>query len=270
MGNNALCNATKTGWIDTGLGFYVMKYEAKIQGNDNGNQTYSSSFIPESRAAGTPWVNISQTNAITECASLGSGYHLITNAEWTSLVRHITNQASNWSNNEVGNGVLSRGYSASTAYASDGFTNTAAAPTTGTSSDVFNTGINSVGNTGTFDLKRTHNLANSKIIWDLAGNAWEWNSDTCTQGSGSGNWYNAGGWIEWNDTNLDDYERPTAGSSPLYISTQNAGRYIGCTNGNGLLRSASWSHGLYSGLFTLNWNGSPSYTDISVSFRCVR
>jgi len=273
-GTTASCEATKTGWIDTGLGFYIMKYEAKIQGNNDGNQTYSSSFVPESRATGTPWVYISQTDSIDECESLGSGYHLITNAEWTSLARHLASQPSNWSTGTVGSGVLSRGYSASTDYASDGFQNTAVAPTTGSSSDECNTGVDQVGSCvlpDNFSLKRTHNLANGKTIWDLAGNVWEWNSDTCTQGTGAGNWYDGGAWLEWNDTNLDDYERNAAGPNPLYTSTQNAGRYRGCTNtGNGLLRGGSWNIGLHSGLFAVYLNYLPSNTKTGIGFRCSR
>ncbi|BFT94185.1 hypothetical protein MNSC_01930 [Minisyncoccus archaeophilus] len=256
-GTTASCSATKTGWIDTGLGFYVMKYEAKNVGG-----------VATSTTSGTPWVSISQTSSISACSSLGSGYHLITNAEWTSLARHLASQPSNWSTGTVGSGVLSRGYSASTTNASDGFQNTAVAPSTGPGYE-YNTGVNTVGSSGVFDLKRTHNLANGKIIWDLAGNVWEWNSDTCTQGSGAGNWYN-GVWIEWNDTNLDDYERGVAGPSPLYTSIQNAGRYYGCTTGNGLIRGGIWNNGLNSGLFTANLDYLPSNTDTYIGFRCAR
>ena len=268
-GEDASCSATKTGWIDTGLGFYIMKYEAKIQSNNDGNQTYSSSFVPESRAAGTPWVMINQTQAIAECASLGSGYHLITNTEWTSLARHITSQSSNWSNGTVGSGVLSRGYSASTTNASDGFGNTAAAPTTGTLNDVYNTGVNTVGPSGVFDLKRTHNLANGQVVWDFAGNAWEWNSDICTQGSGVGNWYSST-WIEWSDTNLDDYERPTAGPILPYTSTQNVGKYYGCTSGHGLMRGGIWYDGHNAGVLASCWYYSTSNASDDLSFRCTR
>ncbi len=261
-GTTASCEATKTGWINTGLGFYVMKYEAR-----------DVSGVATSTTSSAPWVDISQTDSIDECQSLGSGYHLITNAEWTSLARHLAAQPSNWSTGTVGSGVLSRGYSASTTYASDGFANTAVAPTTGLSSDECNTGANQVGSCvlpDNFSLKRTHNLANGKTIWDLAGNVWEWNSDTCTQGTGAGNWYDSN-WREWSDTNLDDYERPTAGPSPLYTSTQNAGRYYGCTaTGNGLIRGGNWSHGLYSGLFTATLNNLPSNAHTEVGFRCTR
>ena len=62
--------------------FCVMKYEAKIKGQENGNQPYNPAFVAESRPTGTPWVNISQTDAITEAAALGGGSHLITETEW--------------------------------------------------------------------------------------------------------------------------------------------------------------------------------------------
>ncbi|MCK9578107.1 prepilin-type N-terminal cleavage/methylation domain-containing protein [bacterium] len=264
------CEATKTGWINTGLGFYVMKYEAKIQGNDNGNQTYSSSYVAESRSSGTPWVNINQTQAIAECSALGSGYHLITNAEWTAIARNITAQASNWSTGTVGSGVLSRGYSASTTNASDGFTNNAAAPNTGTGYE-YNTAANTLGSSGNFTLKRTHNLQNNQIIWDLAGNVWEWNSDTCTQGTGTGNWYNSGAWIEWNDSNLTDYELGIAGPSPVYTSSQNVGRYCGCTTtGNGLFRGGNWYYGLSSGVLALNFDFPSSSFGVTIGFRCTK
>jgi len=269
-GSSVSCEATKAGWVNTGLGFYIMKYEAKIQGNNTGSQTYNSAFVPESRPEGTPWVNINQTQALTECSSLGSGYHLITNTEWTSLARHITNQASNWSNGVVGSGVLSRGYSASINNASDGFTNTLPAPTSGGINDLFNTSANTVGSSGSFSLKRIHNLGNGNTIWDLAGNVYEWNSETCTQGSGTGNWYNSS-WVEWSDTNLDDYERPTAGPSPLYVSTHNGGRYQGCTvTGNGLRRGGDWTDGLYSGIFSLRMINTPSNSSSYTGFRCTK
>jgi prepilin-type N-terminal cleavage/methylation domain-containing protein len=92
--------------------FCVMKYEAKIQGNDNGNQTYSSSFIPESRPTGTPWVNISQTNAIAEAQTVPgcTGCHLINEAEWMTIAQNVLSVASNWSGGAVGSGYIYSGH----------------------------------------------------------------------------------------------------------------------------------------------------------------
>jgi formylglycine-generating enzyme required for sulfatase activity len=216
---------------------------------------------------GLPWVEISQTEAILECNKIGA--HLITNAEWTALARHIAAQPSNWSSGVVGDGVLSRGYSASTTNASDGFTNTAAAPNTGIGYE-YNTGANTVGSSGFFDLKRIHSLANGQTIWDLAGNVYEWNSDTCISGSGEGNWYNSS-YIEWTDSNLDDYERLAAGHNSLYNSAQNIGMYRGCTvNGNAMLRSGRWNSGLNSGLFGLFLNNLSSGSSALIGFRCAK
>gem|GEM_PF-781552 len=269
-GKTATCSAGLANWIDTGLGFHIMKYEAKIQGYSNGNQTYSASFVPESRPAGTPWVNISQTQAIAECQSLGAGYRLITNAEWTSLARHLTGQATNWSNGAVGNGVLSRGYSANSTRG-DSFTNTQAASTTGASSDVYNVSANSVGSSGLFSLKRVHYLANNTDIWDFAGNVWEWNNNTCVQGTGTGKWHSNTVYIEWNDTNLQDYERGVAGPDPVYTSTYNAGQYYGCSvDGNGFLKGGYWGTGNQSGLYSLSQYRSPSSFGSDIGFRCTK
>ncbi|BFT94366.1 MAG: hypothetical protein MNSN_04650 [Minisyncoccus archaeiphilus] len=235
-------------WVDTGLGFQVMKYEAR-------NVDGKANSTPE----GLPWRNITQTQAIIECNKIGA--HLITNAEWTALARHIAAQPSNWSNGTVGDGVLSRGYS--------GFANTAVAPYTGVGYE-YNTGLNSVGSAGIFDLKRTHDLANGNVVWDIAGNLWEWNSDFCTQGSGEGNWYKGVPYIEWSDPNLDDYERPTAGPNPLYTSAQNAGRYYGCSgDGGSILRGGYW-HWNHSGIFAADLSYFPSNANIDRGFRCAR
>ena len=76
--------------------FCVMKYEAK----DNLG-------VPVSEAAGEPWANINQLDAITECASIGSGYHLITNDEWMTVTTNAAAVGSNWSSGSVGTGTLS-------------------------------------------------------------------------------------------------------------------------------------------------------------------
>ena len=243
-----------TDWIDSGHGFCVMKYEAR------------SGAI--STATGAPQVSITQTAAIAACAALGNGSHLITNAEWTILARDIEGVNSNWSGGSVGSGTLARGWAASTSYG-DSWTNSAVAATTD-SSCLYNTGANACGSTGSLLYRRTHTLQNGEVIWDLSGNVYEWTNDTCTVGTGAGNWQGAG-WIEWDNSALADYEKAIAGPAGNYTSTNATGRYYGCSaNGNAFLRSGNWHGGSYAGVFALHLYCAPSGSHTHFVFRCAR
>ncbi|MFA5714694.1 MAG: prepilin-type N-terminal cleavage/methylation domain-containing protein, partial [Candidatus Paceibacterota bacterium] len=163
------------GWINTGLGFCVMQWEAKIQGDNNGNQAYSAAFVPESRSTGTPWVNISQTQAIAECKSIGD--HLINNAEWMALARDIESVSSNYTS-----GVLKRG----------NVGDTSAGDYNGANPEA-----------GVTNALATLTLSNGKTINHLSGNVYEW-VDYTMSGVGSQpqdpnltTW----GWQEINDVN---------------------------------------------------------------------
>ena len=67
--------------------FCTMKYAA----------SQSSSTVPISLAANTPWVNITQTAAIANSANVAgcSGCHLITDAEWLTIAKNALGVASN-------------------------------------------------------------------------------------------------------------------------------------------------------------------------------
>lgn len=141
--------------------FCVMKYEAKIQGNDNGAQTYSSTYVPESRATGTPWVNISQTNAIAEAETACDGCHLISEAEWMTLAQNVLSVASNWSGGAVGSGYIYSGHNDNS-------------PTSALVASTDDTdGYSGTGNTTGSNQKRTLTLTNGEVIWDMAGNVEE-------------------------------------------------------------------------------------------------
>ncbi|MFK7824622.1 MAG: hypothetical protein AB8G05_10715 [Oligoflexales bacterium] len=89
--------------------FCVMKYEAKCGRLDGNNCTANiDTEIPVSKPEGSPWVEIIQQQAITECASIGTGFRLITNEEWMTIAANITNVGENWSDGAVGAGVLAR------------------------------------------------------------------------------------------------------------------------------------------------------------------
>lgn len=245
------CAALQGGeWIDSGLGFCVMKYEAKNEGG-----------LATSQASGNPWVSINQASARAACQAIGAD--LITNDQWTALARNIENTASNWSNGAVGNGVLARGWAARTSYG-DSWTNNAVAPSTD-SSCLYNTAADSCGPTGTHLYKRTHTLSNGQTIWDFSGNVYEWNNDICSQT----NW-SSSSWIEWDNSDLSDYEKPNAGPSGNYTSTHGAGRYYGCTaNGNGFIRGGRWGDGAGAGVFALRLGYGPTDSSTGLGFRCT-
>jgi len=152
------------------MGFCVAKYEMKADKNGDGigdlvsdypamTSTYNTWYFSEdsnitlvSTPEGSPIANIKQTEAITACESIGG--HLITNNEWMTLARNIELVPSNWSGGFVGDGYLPRGNTTlgRAAYITD---------PEGTGYD-----------------KRTLTLTNGEVIWDLAGNVWEWTNDS--------------------------------------------------------------------------------------------
>jgi hypothetical protein len=228
--------------------FYVMKYEAK-----------SVSGVATSQTANTPWVSISQTNAIAKCSALGSGYHLCSKEETQTINRNIEAQASNWTGGSVGSGGLWRGHS-------DGSPGNTLASST--DSDPYY----GTGNSSPSIEKRTFTLSNGNVIWDWSGNVWEWLNGTCTPGSGSGKWYNSGAWIQWSDSNLNDYERSTLGpSNSSYTSSQNMGRYVGCTaSGNAIRFGGQYDDGESAGCYGLVLVNLPSDTGGGIGFRCCK
>jgi len=238
---------------DSALGthdFWVQKYEAKNVGS-----------VPTSEPAGTPWVSITQTEAKLRCEALGPGYHLITMHEAQTISRNIENNGWNWTGGSVGSGGLWRGHS------DDSPANSLAADVTGDPDDDPYVGT---GNSSPSIEKRVHQLSSSEYLWDWSGNVLEWVDMTCTAGTGAGYWH-SGGWLEWTDVNLSDYEKERSGPAGAYTATHNAGRYYGCTTtGNAVGRGGVWSHTTIAGVFTFDGYNTPSYSDTHIGFRCAR
>jgi prepilin-type N-terminal cleavage/methylation domain-containing protein len=232
--------------------FCVMQYEAKIKDQNDGNQIYNSSYEPESRISGTPWVNISQINAKSECESIGA--HLITEDEWLTIVRNIELQPANWTLGSVGSGQIPRGNSDSSA-AMDG-------------SDSL-TGVN----------KRTLTFSNGEVIWDIAGNVFEWTDATILgkdepQGVANPTGF---GWYQY--SNLYSYgalspERllplnPTWNTNQGYGQIYTSGVPTNTTT-YAFLRGGEWGYGTDGGVLTLYLDLGPGDSDSDIGFRCVR
>ncbi len=286
-----------TGWVlvpgSAAFGtedFCVMKYEAKQN---------SSTKNPESVAAGTPWVSISQYEAKSACTRIGA--HLINEAEWMTIARNVEvttindmdddaslQLATGHSDNAPANSLAAASgadpvittcaltsimENASNAYSAGNceIQGTGAGGSTDNDKGYYGTGqqwsatgyVSGVANKSQL---RTHILSNRNVIWDISGNVWEWTDAQCDTTS----WYNIAAWAEWSDANLTNYEGIVGGST-AYTSANGVGQYYGCTaNGNAFLRGGSWSSGANAGAFALYLSNAPSASNTNVGFRCVR
>jgi len=222
--------------------FCVMQYEAK---NDGTNK-------PVSQANGTPWVNISQIDAKAKCQSIGA--HLVTEDEWLTIVRNIELQPTNWSSGQIGSGYIPRGNSDSSA-AMDGTD-----PLTGAN-------------------QRTLTLSNGAIIWDIAGNVWEWTDATilgrdqpkCVANPTGFGWCEYSGLVSYGALSperllpLNSSWNSTQGYGTILTSgvSTNMTTYV-------FLRGGDWTFGADAGVLALNLVVGTSDTDSAVGFRCAR
>ncbi|MDD2230941.1 MAG: prepilin-type N-terminal cleavage/methylation domain-containing protein [Candidatus Cloacimonetes bacterium] len=197
--------------------FCVMAYEAKADDNDDGigdtthATTYHSTWpadsypISESRKLvstpqGWPVALIDQDTAKTVAENYTKdcdiGCHLITEAEWMTIAKNVLSNPENWNSGVVGTGYVYSGHNDA-----GGSSGSLAALQITDIDDGYNgtgnfAGDNSVTNTMVGDSqRRTLELTNGEIIWDLAGNVWEWTSNSQTGGWPAGmSGYN---WYEW-------------------------------------------------------------------------
>jgi hypothetical protein len=139
--------------------FCVAQFEAK-QGAGN---------VAVSQAAGAPW-DVDRPTALTACQGNGSGYDLISNAQWQTIARNMEQVASNWTSGIVGVGIIYVGHSDN----SPGNT----IEVTSTSDPYSDTGDNAGEAVGSGkEQRRMLALSNGETIWDLSGNAFEFVKD---------------------------------------------------------------------------------------------
>lgn len=149
--------------------FCAMKYEARVQGVDNGYY-YTGPNIAESRPTGGPWTGITKANATIAAATACTGCHLMTTAEWMTIAQNIASVASNWSGGIVGNGYIYTGLEYVPSYtfaASDDDSNGYFGVTDNPELIQYN-----------LDHRRTLTLADGQTIWDFTGDAQEWAPET--------------------------------------------------------------------------------------------
>ncbi|MFK7872095.1 MAG: hypothetical protein AB8C84_02840 [Oligoflexales bacterium] len=244
------------GDVDYGTSdFCVMKYEAKNVAN-----------TPASNAAGLPWENISHGDSITECSSLGTDHHLITNEEWMTIAANVAYVDDNWSGGTVGSGLMNRGHTGSGILAASSDDND---PCVGTGQTC---------DASTWDVKRrTHKLSNGEVIWDLSGNVYQWvnaheangkvsplddyreYSESLSDGA------------NWSVTDLIPRNSQKSFWDDSWDLNQGLGSYYPGLNGDGgaMLRGGSRADGVSAGVFAVLLNIWGSVDHTWIGFRCA-
>lgn len=156
------------------------------------------------------------------------GEHLITNPEWMTIARNVEQVANNWCNKDgtgCGNSpgtpgkILANGHNDSVPYRALQAGNDSQ-PCFGTTAD----GSNVCG--GVSSQKRTLQIFNGNIIWDFAGNVWQWIDVTIPLKDepislNAKNKFVQWVWEEFQSVPYDPYNMP---SNPNWNSAQGFGR----------------------------------------------
>ncbi len=239
--------------------FCIAKYEMK-----NKNE------VAVSEAQGLPWTNLFQNEAKLKCLNLNTSesdeYDLISNAEWMIAAKEIEKTSSNWTEGAVGVGSLIRGHS-----------DNAPSKTLAASDDTSPYFETLDSQDSAKDQRRTFNLSNGSIIWDLSGNVDEW-TDWAKGGTAptiAPKCSNIEYASEFSDVSCSDLlQSDFFPGNPLqkdnYGSSFGLGMFHG-GSGGAAFRGGRFkvTNDVEAGIFSLVLLYSSSHKSPSVGFRCV-
>jgi hypothetical protein len=264
--------------------FCVMKWEAKqdSSGLCLGGPTDN---CPVSQSDGFAWTSINFTDAYLKCSQLGEGYHLMTNREWMTIARNIEYNPNNWADKTVGSNYTSGGgLFVGNSGAIDGtywnhscYDSILDGNTPG-SNCILNNDFHTDRN------KRTLELSNGEIIWDLSGNVWQW-VDAMEDGGfvTVGNPCQGSEWYSYFEGDgssvcsfLNGYAKTDAVDKRFEVGplgNHNADNGVGRILANsGTVRAfyrGGWNDGKDVGVFALSLLIGPSVGGVYGGFRCA-
>jgi formylglycine-generating enzyme required for sulfatase activity len=211
---------------------------------------------------GNPIVGLSQLTAASYSQNIGA--HLITNNEWQTIAWNAESQPQNWNGGVVGASYFYSGHN-------DGSPNKSIVADSNDANGYAGE-TNQGGN-----QRRTLFLSNGAVIWDMAGNIWQYTNDTIggiqsPHGGPTGwNWIELTAVTTWGGTT----QQAVGGTNPAWNSSQGMGQlmsentavdpgpYAFSRGGEFDQASQSGIEGLSLTLYSFN----DSY---GVTFRCAR
>lgn len=205
--------------------------------------------------------------AIDVAKNACNGCRLMNEAEWMTIAQNVLSVPGNWSGGVVGSGYIYRGHTDNSPVGSIVASNS-------DTDGFFNTGNSLVSGA---EEKRTLTLTNGEVIWDFAGNVWEWTSGQTTGGqpgaAGEANF----DWKEWSSAltsgglAVNPFPSSTglAGAS-AWNKSNDVGQiysYSSDLSLRGFIRGGYWGSSWNAGVLALNMYYSPSEAYNYIGFR---
>lgn len=241
--------------------FCVAKYEMK---RDKEGRAVSA---PDA----LPWVRINRLEAQTKCQEKGMGFDLISNDEWQALASNIESVAHNWARGQRGHEKgISRGHS-------DGIPDKALEASADDNQSCQGTQQHCTS-TLWHSQRRTHQLSNGEVIWDLSGNVWEWVKDSNAHKYGEDAYL----WQVTSETHPHKYvlgrgpkrsAKEQFGPREIYSFRRKDSGGLGygtlSSRAGTIRRGGDWDNVDKTGIFSVNLNRSPMGDNPVTGFRCV-